>query len=336
MRKIVLLLGSFAALVSTANAQTVATFDSLSLPATDTYYVNYSMPGMEVGFNSGLAHFPCIYDSSFGAWFFNGFIYSDKTDSVTCGYANEASAKTGIGYGGSANYGVLYCSNPITYANNFNLNLFGAAVGKPVSGFYVTNSTYAYNSFTPGYPAPAFGRKFHTGDWFLLTIKGYSGGMLTADSVNFYLADYRDTDTTMHYGLKTWEWVNLLPLGHVDSLQFSLSSTDTGAYGMNTPAYFCMDNLTTNETLVGVQTVNSSTYAAKIYPNPSSGSVFIETPNNDFNQITVLNAAGTVVLNQNITTGTTQINTQGFASGNYLVQFTGANAQAHGWFTIAH
>ncbi|MEZ4953573.1 MAG: DUF4465 domain-containing protein [Saprospiraceae bacterium] len=32
-------------------------------------------------------------------------------------------------------------------------------------------------------------------------------------------------------------------LGHVDSL-FTLSSSDAGVFGMNTPAYFCLDNLT--------------------------------------------------------------------------------------------
>ncbi|MEZ4565949.1 MAG: DUF4465 domain-containing protein [Desulfobacterales bacterium] len=31
-------------------------------------------------------------------------------------------------------------------------------------------------------------------------------------------------------------------LGMVKELTFSLSSTDTGDYGMNTPAYFAMDN----------------------------------------------------------------------------------------------
>jgi len=36
-------------------------------------------------------------------------------------------------------------------------------------------------------------------------------------------------------------------LGNVDSLQLSLSSTDTGAFGMNTPAYFCVDNIETKD-----------------------------------------------------------------------------------------
>ncbi|MCV6038158.1 DUF4465 domain-containing protein, partial [Escherichia coli] len=32
-------------------------------------------------------------------------------------------------------------------------------------------------------------------------------------------------------------------LGTVSGLQFALSSSDSGAFGMNTPAYFAMDSL---------------------------------------------------------------------------------------------
>jgi MYXO-CTERM domain-containing protein len=37
--------------------------------------------------------------------------------------------------------------------------------------------------------------------------------------------------------------VSLASLGAVQSLRFSLASSDTGEYGINTPAYFAMDNL---------------------------------------------------------------------------------------------
>ena len=41
-----------------------------------------------------------------------------------------------------------------------------------------------------------------------------------------------------------WEWVDLSSLGTVAGLEFDLSSSDTGPSGMNTPAYFAMDDLT--------------------------------------------------------------------------------------------
>jgi len=65
MRKITLLLAAMAFAV-VVKAQTIATFESLPLSGSDTFYVNYSASGTDVGFNDGLAHFPCVYDSSFG------------------------------------------------------------------------------------------------------------------------------------------------------------------------------------------------------------------------------------------------------------------------------
>ena len=67
--------------------------------------------------------------------------------------------------------------------------------------------------------------------------------MLGTDSVDFYLADYRFADNSEDYIVKDWTFVSLEALGDVDSLLFSLTSTDNDSmFGMNTPAYFCMDN----------------------------------------------------------------------------------------------
>jgi hypothetical protein len=139
------------------------------------------------------------------------------------------------------------------------LKLTGTSAGQTASGFYLTNSTYAANSMRDG---DAFGKKFGgaTGndpDFFKLTIRNYYGGVMTNDSVVFYLADYRFSNNAQDYILKTWEWVNLAPLGNIDSLVFQLTSSDVGSFGMNTPAYFAMDNFTANQ-LVGVveNTVN--------------------------------------------------------------------------------
>ena len=41
----------------------------------------------------------------------------------------------------------------------------------------------------------------------------------------------------------SWELVDLSTLGTVYGLSFGLSSSDNGDWGMNTPAYFAMDNL---------------------------------------------------------------------------------------------
>ena len=318
MRTITLLFSALVMGATATQAQTVATFDDLVLAHPDTFYVNYSAPGSDVGFNDGLAHFPCIYDTAYGDTLWSYFAYSNRTDSVTSGVSNQYAAKTGTGYGGSANYAVASCFNPVTYANTVSVNLLGDAIGQPVSGFYVTNSTYAYNSIHSG---DIFSRKFHNGDWFKLTIYGYYGGAMVPDSVSVYLADFLFPDTTMNYILKTWEWVNLLPLGHVDSLLFSLSSTDNSMYGMNTPAYFCIDNFTTNERSLGINSTPAAT--AKVYPNPATNMLYVDIADNTARQVQIKDMAGNIVDTYTVTSPHTGINTAALAPGVYLLQING-------------
>ncbi len=309
----------FSALVlgTAARAQTVATFESLSLPSADTFYVNYSASGSDVGFDDGLAHFPCVYDTSWGGFWSYGFAYSNMTDSVTSGYTNQYSAKTGIGYGGSAQYAVVYGEQNM-------LALTGAAAGHPVSGFYVTNSTYTHNSLRDG---DGFARRFHNGDWFKLTVRGYYGGILKPDSVGIYLANFLFPDTTMNYILKTWQWVNLLPLGDVDSLQFKLTSTDNGSFGMNTPAYFCMDNFTTHETsTLGVNATAAA--VAKVYPNPAGDRLYADVADNSITQIAVLDMTGKVMGTYSVSQAHIEINTSSLPTGMYVLQMTGSKGTA--------
>jgi hypothetical protein len=316
MRTITLL---FAAIVlgTAANAQTVATFDDLTL-ASDTAYVNYVGTGTDVGFHDGNAHFPCVYDSAYG-WQ-GGFAYSDKVDSVHSGYGNEYSAKTATGYAGSANYAAVYCSDPVTFAFYTRVVLTGAAVNKPVAGFYVTNSTYAYNAIRDGYFTAT---AFDSGSWFLLTIKGYIGGALTTDSVNFYLADFRSPDSASRYILKTWEWVDLTSLGNADSLQFHLNSSDTaGGFGMNTPAFFCIDNFTTNAGSLGVQNTLPS-YIAKVYPNPATTILYVDITDDAIQQLAIVDMAGNIISTTEAATTHMEINISSLPAGVYMLQLSG-------------
>ena len=79
-------------------------------------------------------------------------------------------------------------------------------------------------------------------DWFKLKIFGYQNGNFI-DTVVFYLADFRFTDNNQDYIIKDWTFVDLSTIENSVSLTFELSSTDNGQYGMNTPAYFFIDNL---------------------------------------------------------------------------------------------
>lgn len=320
MRKITFILASLLTAATALRAQTVATFESLSLAHADTFYTNYTASGTDVGFDDGLAHFPCVYDTSWGGFWEQGFAYSNMTDSVTSGYTNDYSAKTAIGYGGSAQYVVSYCYNPTTAENFSKIHLTGTAIGHPVKGFYVTNNTYAYNSMRDG---DVFARKFHNGDWFKLVVQGYYGGVLKSDSVGFYLANFLQPDSNDNYIVNTWEWVNLEPLGKVDSLIFRLSSTDNGSFGMNTPAYFCIDNFTTYETFDTTTPPTSiashKRSAIKCYPQPANNKLFVELSDSEPVQFTVFDMSGKVVKQQSSTGMQNEINTSELASGMYVL-----------------
>ena len=313
MRKIALLLSFVVLCTLSIHAQTVATFESLTLPGTDTFYINTTASMTDQGFNNGLAHFPYYYDTSFGGYWDHGFAYSNKTDSVTSGFTNMYSAKTAIGYNGSSKY-------VVAYGGNNKLKLTGTAMGKPVSGFYITNSTYAYNSMRDG---DGFAKKFggttgNDSDWFKLTIKGYRTGTLTTDSVNFYLADFRFTNNAQDYIVKTWQWVDLLPLGVVDSLHFTLSSSDTGTFGMNTPAYFCMDNFTTFESFLSVGEVNAP--IAKVYPIPATDKLYVESIGQQADVLNIIDTKGAIVATFPVTGTVSALNIATLPTGTYVLQ----------------
>jgi len=266
--KRILLFATALTLGANTMAQT-ADFET-QLPSTDTAWFGQPTQGLET-FNSGLFTFENEYNSNYGSW--SGWSYTNVTDNTTPGYANQFGNITGSGES-SSQFGMFFQSFTGKHRTFVSNN------GSPVnlSGTYITNSTYAYlsmlngDSFAKqfGSPNDASGNPDGTNgeDWFLLTIYGLGSDSLhTGDSINFYLADYRFADNTQDYIVNTWEWVDLSSLGAVYGLDYKLTSSDNGQYGMNTPAYFTMDNLTVD--FSGI--VENSNSHFSVYPNPTTG-----------------------------------------------------------------
>ncbi len=101
---------------------------------------------------------------------------------------------------------------------------------------YVNLNTYAYYSIVDG---DALARAFRNGDKFTLTIHGVQNDD-TEKTVDVTLASYTNGDLTTTRG---WKKVDLTVLGTVKEIYFTMNSTDSGTYGMNTPGYFCLDKL---------------------------------------------------------------------------------------------
>jgi hypothetical protein len=236
-RAVALALGAVASLVGSGqNASAVtADLEDLGLGA-ESYYDGSDGAG---GFTSGGVFFENNYNQAWGSW--DGFAASTTTDTTTGSYSNQYSAIAGAGAGGSATYAVGFWSSfapegPL-------LELPSELV---LEGAYLTNTTYAYLSMLNG---DAFAKQFGGAsgddpDWFLLTIDAFDGSSAHAGSLEFYLADFRFADNDQDYILDDWTYLDLSILGPVASLRFSLSSSDNGEFGMNTPAYFALDRVT--------------------------------------------------------------------------------------------
>jgi hypothetical protein len=219
------------AAASIANAY-IATFEDLSL-APESFWNGSDQSG---GFTSGSAYFKNNYNPQWDSW--DGFSYSNITDTTATGWLAQYNAVTGKGQDNSANYAIAY----IGWAQPPTITLNNTGV---VDGLYVTNNNYACYSMFNGDP---FAKKFggesgNDEDWFLLTITGKNISGDVTGSIDFYLADYRFADNGKDYIVKTWEYINLTSLGNVKFLEFSLLSSDIGPWGMNTPAYFALDTI---------------------------------------------------------------------------------------------
>ena len=119
-------------------------------------------------------------------------------------------------------------TNQVKYADNEDNTTF-----KPV-GVYVCNHPWPYYGCVHG---DGSARAFVEGDYFKLTAHGVDAdGNETTTSIN--LVEFTNGELI---ALNDWTFFDLSSLGEVESVYFTLNSTDNGDYGMNTAAYFCMD-----------------------------------------------------------------------------------------------
>ncbi len=230
MKKQVLLIAC-AALASATFADVVINFDGQGTTGNNTYFSS-SVDGYHDWVDGGATF---SHEVSWGGGAWDGMTYSSVNDTTTSGWGNQyAVYGDGMDRSNAGSYAI--------YANPFvPRSVITLPVATTVQGFYANNTTYAALSMFNG---DAFARQFTTAsnDVFTLTIEGFDGGGAGLGTVDFLLADYTGATGSI---IDDWTFVDLSSLGaNVKSLGFSLSSTDNGAFGMNTPAYFAMDDLT--------------------------------------------------------------------------------------------
>lgn len=176
------------------------------------------------------------YTPEYGSW--SGFAYSNMTHNSEGGFANQYSAITGKGKVGD--------TYAIGYYNNFGSPAYISATDGQAhifEGVYVTNNCYTYYAMLQG---DDFSKRFGGADgtdpdYLLIKAIGCDeqGNELGSQSV--YLADFRSDNSFEDYIVSQWKWLDLSALGKVNKIKFVMESSDNGQWGMNTPAYFCLD-----------------------------------------------------------------------------------------------
>jgi hypothetical protein len=224
-----------------AQAEILVDFEDLTL-STNAFYNGGPTENTD-GWTSNGVKFGNQYsvDPVYGG-FWGGWAYSNITDNTTPGFGNQYSAFAGGGQGGSGIYAIGYSTSQ-TY--------FNLPDGMKAQSALLTNSTYTALDMIDG---SEYSRNFTTGDKFSVVFTGYRGfdkGGSTTGQVTFDLADFTlfnesdpNFDDPNDFVISDWTPVDFTALGNAKSVGISFLSTDNGAFGINTPVYVAMDNLT--------------------------------------------------------------------------------------------
>ena len=247
-------------------AQTTADFENFQLNP-ESFLNGSDGSG---GFESGNIRLLNNYNTDYQSW--TGWSISNTTDITTPGFTNQYSSITGAGQDGSSTYATAFVVGESLLHTTLQ-------EGTTVEGFYMNNTTYSYLSMLEG---DAFAKRFGgedgtDPDFLSVTIKEYGDRNVSNDSIVVYLADYRFDDSSSDYLIDNWVYVDLSRFENVDTLSFTMQSSDIGAFGINTPTYFCIDNFVTTDT--GLLSTESFTQSASLpYPNPAQSTLTIHGP----------------------------------------------------------
>lgn len=231
--------GSDTCRVAVTGDAVTATFENLYLPENGYWFgpdskgtVVAGTYGNEIAgsFMSGSYQFSNSYNIDYGSW--SGMGYTNRTETSFSTYlTDQFNSVVGKGYGDSENFAVAYSNGEIKVLNK-------PVEGDSIRGFYITNNAYAVNAYNGN---DSYAKKFEQGDFLKVVFTGHHADGTDA-KIEYYLADYRSTKVADHYYLDTWQWVDLQSLGKVTSIDFAFDGSDKGQFGLNTPAYFCIDN----------------------------------------------------------------------------------------------
>ena len=202
--------------------------------------------------------------SDYDYWY--GFTASNSTDNTyqsnTLLYQYSNMAKGGIllnedGSIKTNDFGAPVVGKDMPYLVAFPKSEITFNTGKEyelVGGYFNLNS-YTFYSILYG---DGYARAFTEGDELTLTVHGVDADE-NETTLDIKLASFNNGALT---AATNWMYVDLSSLGVVEEIYFTMSSTDSGQWGMNTPGYFCLDKLIVKES-AGNSAISSVLPSAK-------------------------------------------------------------------------
>lgn len=177
--------------------------------------------------------------------FWSGWSYSNVVNITGAGFTNQYAAFAGGGSDGvggvdaGGNYAVAFGGGAY----------FNLPNGSILSSVDLSNTTYAGLSMQTG---DSFAKQFggvsgNDPDFFRVTLTGFDSLDATGNtigSVTADLADFTFADNSQDYILDDWSTFDLSGISTARSVGLTFESSDTGPFGINTPTYVALDNLT--------------------------------------------------------------------------------------------
>ena len=260
-----------------------ATFDDNFLPAG-----GHRMPTQygEV-FTSGSFVFHCGAFAEYDYWF--GYTTSSDTGTTFTSLADQFRSR--IGGHNSINYAIAFPEGQL-------IDITNNADGDIVTGMYITNAAYSYNSIAngDGYDTP-----FTTGDFFKVIATGTKADRTRVTS-EFYLADMRSDNPDEQFIVDDWQWWDLSSLGQIKTLTFSFDGSRKNTWGLTTPAYFAFDDLGGEAPVTALSDTRTAKTIASVSYSNLAGQVS-DTPFNGVNIVITRYTDGTTATAKMIKVG---------------------------------
>lgn len=228
-----------------ANAQVTVGFEDVGLElAADSSYRGEDLAG---GFTSGPIDFTTNYNPDFNSW--NGAAYSNRTSWTLGGasgfeefqFGNDTVVASqngsGVGAGGSETWGVLFgfAPNEARFTIDPGFRLQSLSINNTrTTAFVLENGNSAARPFGPDDSFEVIFNSIR-----IDIVDGNEEVTVLASSDPFSLAN----GTSI---LQDWTSIDLsgTPIENATTIGLEFRSTDVGAFGINTPTYLAIDNLT--------------------------------------------------------------------------------------------